>query len=62
MKKFVNDPANFVPEFRAGVIAANAGLLEAMPEFQLIKRKDRPVADRVSIVQGSGSGHEPAHV
>src|SRR3569833_2247435 len=62
MKKFVNDPANFVPEFMAGVIAANSDLLEAMPEFQLIKRKDRPVADKVSIVQGSGSGHEPAHV
>jgi len=62
MKKFVNDPANFVPEFMAGVIAANSDMLEALPEFQLIKRKDRPVADRVSIVQGSGSGHEPAHV
>jgi dihydroxyacetone kinase-like protein len=45
-----------------GVIAANPGLLEAVPEFQLIKRKDRPAADKVSIVQGSGSGHEPAHV
>jgi dihydroxyacetone kinase-like protein len=62
MKKFVNDPENFVPEFMAGVIAANSDMLEALPEFQLIKRKDRPVADRVSIVQGSGSGHEPAHV
>jgi len=62
MKKFVNDPANFVPEFMKGVVAANPGLLEALPEFQLIKRKDRPVADKVSIVQGSGSGHEPAHV
>jgi len=62
MKKFVNNPENFVPEFMAGVVAANPDLLEALPEFQLIKRKDRPVADKVSIVQGSGSGHEPAHV
>ena len=62
MKKFVNDPENFVPEFMAGVIAANSDLLEALPEFQLIKRKDRPAAGKVSIVQGSGSGHEPAHV
>ena len=62
MKKFVNNPDNFVPEFMAGVVAANAGLLEAMPEHQLVKRKDYPKADRVSIVQGSGSGHEPAHV
>ena len=62
MKKFVNNPENFVPEFMAGVMAANPELLEAIPEFQLIKRKDRPAADKVSIVQGSGSGHEPAHV
>ena len=62
MKKFVNDPADFVPEFMKGVVAANPDLLEAVPEFQMIKRKDRPVKDKVSIVQGSGSGHEPAHV
>jgi phosphoenolpyruvate---glycerone phosphotransferase subunit DhaK len=62
MKKFVNDPANFVPEFMKGVLLANPSLLEYVPEFQLIKRTDRPVADKVSVIQGSGSGHEPAHV
>ncbi|OJY64307.1 MAG: dihydroxyacetone kinase subunit DhaK [Sphingobium sp. 66-54] len=62
MKKFVNDPANFVPEFMKGVVLANPDLLEFVPEFQMIKRKDRPVADKVSVIQGSGSGHEPAHV
>jgi len=62
MKKFVNEPANFVPEFMKGVVLANPDLLEFIPEFQMIKRKDRPVADKVSVIQGSGSGHEPAHV
>ena len=62
MKKFVNDPANFVPEFMKGVALANPDLLDYVPEFQMIKRKDRPVADKVSVIQGSGSGHEPAHV
>ena len=61
MKKFVNDPANFVPEFMAGVLAANADLLEGDLEFQMIKRKNID-ASKVAIVQGSGSGHEPAHV
>lgn len=61
MKKFVNDPANFVPEFMAGVLAANADLLEGNLEFQMIKRKNID-ASKVAIVQGSGSGHEPAHV
>ena len=62
MKKFVNDPANFVPEFMKGIALANPDLLDFNAEFQMIKRKDAPNAGRVSIVQGSGSGHEPAHV
>ncbi|WP_338243053.1 dihydroxyacetone kinase subunit DhaK [Aurantiacibacter hainanensis] len=62
MKKFVNKAEDFVPEFMQGVLAANPDLLEGNLEFQMIKRKDRPVDDKVSIVQGSGSGHEPAHV
>ncbi len=62
MKKFVNDPANFVPEFMAGVLAANPDLLEGNLEFQMIKRKDAPRDNKVSVIQGSGSGHEPAHV
>ena len=33
-----------------------------MPEYNLIMRADAPSDDKVSIVQGSGSGHEPAHV
>lgn len=62
MKKFVNEPANFVPEFMQGVALANPDLLDYVPEFQMIKRKDRPAAGKVSVIQGSGSGHEPAHV
>ena len=62
MKKFVNKAEDFVPEFMAGVLAANPDLLEGDLEFQMVKRKDRPVDNKVSIVQGSGSGHEPAHV
>jgi phosphoenolpyruvate---glycerone phosphotransferase subunit DhaK len=62
MKKFVNEPANFVPEFMKGVVLANPDLLEFEPEFQMIKRKDAPNNSRVSVIQGSGSGHEPAHV
>src|SRR6187551_839199 len=62
MKKFVNDPAKFVPEFMEGIALANPDLLDFTPEFQLITRKSGPDDGKVSIVQGSGSGHEPAHV
>jgi dihydroxyacetone kinase-like protein len=62
MKKFVNDPQHFVPEMLEGLALANPETLRYVPEYNLIMRADMPREDRVSIVQGSGSGHEPAHV
>jgi phosphoenolpyruvate---glycerone phosphotransferase subunit DhaK len=62
MKKFVNDPANFVPEMLEGVYLANPDMLRYVPEFSIIHRADRPHKDKVSVIQGSGSGHEPAHI
>ena len=62
MKKFVNDPNNFVPEMLKGIALANPKTLKYIPEYNLIMRADIPMQDKVSIMQGSGSGHEPAHV
>ena len=62
MKKFVNDPKEFVPEMLKGIALANPDTLKYVPEYNLIMRTDAPSDDKVSIVQGSGSGHEPAHV
>lgn len=62
MKKFVNDPKQFVPEMLKGIALANPETIKYVPEYNLIMRSDAPSNDRVSIVQGSGSGHEPAHV
>ena len=62
MKKLVNDPQEFVPEMLKGVALANPNMLRYVPEYNLIMRADAPRDDKVSIIQGSGSGHEPAHV
>ena len=59
VKKFVNDPKQFVPEMLEGIALANPDTLTYVPEYNLIMRKDAPRDDKVSIVQGSGSGHEP---
>ncbi|HEY3335745.1 MAG TPA: dihydroxyacetone kinase subunit DhaK [Candidatus Limnocylindrales bacterium] len=61
MKKFVNEPKQFVAEFLEGVQLASGGALKYEPKYNLIYRADMPKPDRVSIIQGSGSGHEPAH-
>ncbi len=62
MKKFVNDPKNFVAEMLEGLALANPTKLKYVPDYNLIMRSDAPNENKVSIVQGSGSGHEPAHV
>ncbi|MCS5717342.1 dihydroxyacetone kinase subunit DhaK [Herbiconiux sp. CPCC 205763] len=62
MKKFVNDPQQYVPEMLKGLALANPDTLKYVPEYNLIMRTDAPRDDKVSIIQGSGSGHEPAHV
>jgi phosphoenolpyruvate---glycerone phosphotransferase subunit DhaK len=62
MKKFINDPKAFVPEMLHGLALANPDTLRYVPEFNLIMRADAPRNDKVTIIQGSGSGHEPAHV
>jgi phosphoenolpyruvate---glycerone phosphotransferase subunit DhaK len=61
VRKFLNDPKDFVGEFLTGVELASDGKLKYEPKYNLIYRADMPRADRVSIIQGSGSGHEPAH-
>ena len=51
-----------VAEMLRGIALANPTTLRYVPEYNLIMRADSPRDDKVSIVQGSGSGHEPAHV
>jgi len=62
MKKFVNDPQQYVAEMLTGIALANPDTLKYVPAYNLIMRTDAPNPNKVSIVQGSGSGHEPAHV
>jgi dihydroxyacetone kinase-like protein len=62
MKRFVNDPKQFVPEMLKGIALANPDTIRYVPAYNLIMRADAPSDDKVSLIQGSGSGHEPAHV
>lgn len=62
MNKFVNSPDRFVPEMLEGIALANPNKLKYVARYNIIHRADRPNDDFVSVIQGSGSGHEPAHV
>jgi dihydroxyacetone kinase-like protein len=61
MKKFLNDPADVVKESLAGLAAAHGDLLRYDAEAQIIVRADAPVAGKVALISGGGSGHEPLH-
>jgi dihydroxyacetone kinase-like protein len=61
MKKFVNAPEDVVKESLAGLAAAHPDLVRVDFENQVVLRKDAPVAGKVGLVSGGGSGHEPLH-
>jgi phosphoenolpyruvate---glycerone phosphotransferase subunit DhaK len=60
MKKLLNDPADVVRESLTGLAAAHGDLLRYDSDAQFVARADAP-ADKVALVSGGGSGHEPMH-
>jgi dihydroxyacetone kinase-like protein len=61
MKKLINAPEDIVKEALQGVGAAHPDLVRIDLENQLVIRRDAPVAGKVGLVSGGGSGHEPLH-
>ncbi|SDI45713.1 dihydroxyacetone kinase subunit DhaK [Natribacillus halophilus] len=60
MKKLMNDPENIVTAFLDGLVAANGERLQRLEGTDVITRRSfKP--QKVGIVSGGGSGHEPAH-
>jgi phosphoenolpyruvate---glycerone phosphotransferase subunit DhaK len=61
MKKLINDPADVVKEALQGIALAHADRVRVMTDPNVVVRADAPVAGKVSLVSGGGSGHEPMH-
>lgn len=60
MKKIINEPKDFVDEFVDGILLAHPTLLKAVgQDRRVLVRADAPVAGKVGIVTGGGSGHLP---
>ena len=60
MKKLINSPDSVVTDALRGIAAAHPELSVDV-DAKLIVRGDAPVAGKVGIVSGGGSGHEPLH-
>ena len=60
MKKLINDPYAFVDEMLDGIMRAHPNQLKLTGrDKRAVVRADAPVAGKVAIVTGGGSGHLP---
>jgi dihydroxyacetone kinase-like protein len=62
MKRLYNSPDTVVSEALEGMALTHPELLRLAHDPTYVARVDAPVADRVAVVSGGGSGHEPMHV
>ncbi|MEU2083002.1 dihydroxyacetone kinase subunit DhaK [Streptomyces albus] len=60
MKMLINVPETVVPDALRGIAAAHPELTVDVDK-QVVVRRDAPVAGKVALVSGGGSGHEPLH-
>ncbi|KAJ4713596.1 Dihydroxyacetone kinase [Melia azedarach] len=64
-KKLISNPDDVVTEFIEGLVETYPGLqyLDGFPEVKVVIRADVSGAtyDKVAVISGGGSGHEPAH-
>ncbi|KAL6183326.1 hypothetical protein ACLB2K_044737 [Fragaria x ananassa] len=64
-KKLINNPNDVVTEFIEGLVETYPGLqyLDGFPQVKVVLRADVSGGsyDKVAVISGGGSGHEPAH-
>jgi dihydroxyacetone kinase-like protein len=59
MKKLINNPKEIVNELINGYVLSQSNIVKKIEGYTVILRKDIPIKDKIAIVTGGGSGHEP---
>ncbi len=62
MQRFINDPDLVVEDTVRGFVKAHGDIVRLAENPRVVVAKDAPVAGKVGVVTGGGSGHEPAFV
>jgi dihydroxyacetone kinase-like protein len=62
MQRFINDPDLVVDDMLAGFVKGNPDLVVTTDNPRVIKYLQAPIAGKVGIVTGGGSGHKPAFI
>ena len=60
MKKIINHPAHVVDEMLNGMVSAHPEYCKRLKGFQVLVRANL-TGNKVALVSGGGSGHEPSH-
>jgi dihydroxyacetone kinase-like protein len=60
MQRVINDPSRVVEDMLRGYLKANNGVVAATDNPRVLRYRAAPVAGKVGLVTGGGSGHEPA--
>ena len=61
MKKIINKPEMIIEEMVEGFVKANKDKVERIADSHVLCRKGLPIENKVGLISGGGSGHEPAH-
>ena len=61
MKKLINASEAVVTEALQGFASAHSDLVKVNFSPNYIYRADAPVKNKVAVISGGGSGHEPMH-
>lgn len=63
MQRIINNPDDLVNEMVDGFVEAHADLLARLPaNHRVLKYNQAPVPNKVGVITGGGSGHEPAFI
>jgi dihydroxyacetone kinase-like protein len=62
MQRIINDPNNIVEDMLKGFAKAHSDFLVATENPSVLKYKRAPIAGKVGVVTGGGSGHKPAFI
>src|SRR3990170_5514893 len=62
MQRIIDDPALVVEDMLRGYVRAHPDLVVATDDPRVLRYAGAPVAGKVGIVTGGGSGHKPAFI
>ena len=62
MQRIINNPDHVVEDMLKGFFKTHGDIVSATDNPRVVKYKDAPIAGKVGVVTGGGSGHKPAFV